>query len=167
MNPPVTPNQTIDSDRQAGTSIRKCVAHCAESETLKSFWRADMTSAASIVPVPIHWLWPGWIARGKLTVLAGAGGSGKTTLAISLIGILTSGGRWPDGERCHEPANVLIWSSEDDPADTLVPRLMAAGANLERVHIIQWRARAIRPGRRLQLAARGGRVGWRSFTAAT
>lgn len=72
-------------------------------------------------------------------MLAGAGGSGKTTLAIGLIGTLTSGGRWPDGEVCSEPANALIWSSEDDPADTLVPRLMAAGANLDRVHIIQGR----------------------------
>lgn len=139
MNPPVTPIQTIMSGRQAGAPIEKYVAQRPKSETLKSIWRADMTSAASIVPVPIRWLWPGWIARGKLTVLAGAGGSGKTTLAIGLIGILTSGGRWPDGEHCHEPANVLIWSSEDDPADTLVPRLMAAGANLGRVHIIQGR----------------------------
>lgn len=102
-------------------------------------WRAELTPAASIKPVAIRWLWPGWVARGKLTVLAGAGGSGKTTLAIGLIGTLTSGGRWPDGEICREPGNALIWSSEDDPADTLVPRLMAAGADLSRVHIIQGR----------------------------
>lgn len=102
-------------------------------------WRANLTPASAITPVAIRWLWPGWIAKGKLTVLAGAGGSGKTTLAIGLIGTLTSGGRWPDGEICTEPANALIWSSEDDPADTLVPRLMAAGANLDRVHIIQGR----------------------------
>ncbi|KAB0773153.1 AAA family ATPase [Pseudomonas aeruginosa] len=106
-------------------------------------WRAELTSAASILPVPIRWLWPGWIARGKLTVLAGAGGSGKTTLAMGLIGTLTNGGSWPDGEICHEPANALIWSSEDDPADTLVPRLMAAGANLKRVHIIRGRVNAL------------------------
>ncbi|MHB9799976.1 AAA family ATPase [Pseudomonas sp. MT3] len=118
-------------------------AQVAKPEALKPEWRAELTPAASIVPVPIRWLWPGWIARGKLTVLAGAGGSGKTTLAMGLIGTLTSGGRWPDGEICHEPANALIWSSEDDPADTLVPRLMAAGANLERVHIIQGRVNAL------------------------
>ncbi|WP_371233621.1 AAA family ATPase [Pseudomonas sp. QE6] len=102
-------------------------------------WRANLTPASAITPVAIRWLWPGWIAKGKLTVLAGAGGSGKTTLAIGLIGTLTSGGRWPDGEICTTPANALIWSSEDDPSDTLVPRLMAAGANLDRVHIIQGR----------------------------
>lgn len=106
-------------------------------------WRAELTPASSIVPKPIRWLWPGWIARGKLTLLAGAGGSGKTTLAMGLIGTVTSGGRWPDGEHCQEPGNALIWSSEDDPADTLVPRLMAAGADLGRVHIIQGRINAL------------------------
>lgn len=106
-------------------------------------WRAELTPAASIVPKAIRWLWPGWIARGKLTLLAGAGGSGKTTLAMGLIGTITSGGRWPDGEPFHERTNALIWSSEDDPADTLVPRLMAAGADLKRVHIIQGRVNAI------------------------
>ncbi|WP_423359647.1 AAA family ATPase [Pseudomonas citronellolis] len=106
-------------------------------------WRAELTPASTIAPKPIRWLWPGWIARGKLTLLAGAGGSGKTTLAMGLIGTITSGGRWPDGERCQEPGNALIWSSEDDPADTLVPRLMAAGADLARVHIIQGRINAL------------------------
>lgn len=100
---------------------------------------AELTPASCITPQPIDWLWPEWIARGKLTVLAGAGGSGKTTLAIGLIGTLTSGGRWPDGEQCSMPRNVLIWSSEDDIADTLVPRLIAAGAELHRVHFIKAR----------------------------
>ncbi|WP_082033883.1 AAA family ATPase [Pseudomonas sp. PI1] len=102
-------------------------------------WRANAVSAASIKPVAIRWLWPGWLAKGKLHILAGAGGTGKTTLLIGLIATLTSAGRWPDGERCAEAGNAIIWSSEDDPADTIVPRLAAAGANLHRVHILQGR----------------------------
>ncbi|NNA02467.1 AAA family ATPase [Pseudomonas lundensis] len=105
-------------------------------------WKVNAVSAASIKPVAIRWLWPGWLARGKLHILAGAGGTGKTTLLISLIATITTGGRWPDGSRCVEPGNALIWSSEDDPADTLVPRLAAAGADLNRVHIIQGRVNA-------------------------
>ncbi|MNF50632.1 hypothetical protein D3C76_851330 [compost metagenome] len=105
-------------------------------------WKVKTTSAASIKPVAIRWLWPGWLAKGKLHILAGAGGTGKTTLLLGLIATITTGGLWPDGSRCTEPGNALIWSSEDDPADTLVPRLAAAGADLTRVHIIQGRINA-------------------------
>lgn len=52
---------------------------------------------------------------------------------------MTSAGRWPDGEPCRERRSVVIWSSEDDPADTIVPRLIAAGADLGRVYILQGR----------------------------
>ncbi|MCJ7957275.1 MAG: AAA family ATPase [Pseudomonas sp.] len=112
----------------------------AESEA--AVWKVNLVSAASIKPVAIRWLWPGWLAQGKLHILAGAGGTGKTTLLLGLIATITTGGRWPDGSRCLEPGNALIWSSEDDPADTLVPRLTAAGADLSRVHIIQGRTNA-------------------------
>jgi len=97
---------------------------------------AELTLASSVTPQPIQWVWPGWIARGKLTVLAGAGGCGKTTVAIGLAATLTNGGRWPDGAQCKKPGNVLIWSSEDDIADTLLPRLIAAGADLNRVRFV-------------------------------
>lgn len=93
--------------------------------------------AADVQEMPIHWLWDGWIARGKLSILAGSAGTGKTTLALGLAATITTGGAWPDGVRCVEPGNVLIWSSEDDPADTLKPRLMACGANVRRVYFVQ------------------------------
>lgn len=110
-----------------------------QSGPAKVEWRAKTVPASHITPKPIHWAWPGWIALGKLTILAGAGGTGKTTLTLSLIATLTAGGRWPDGERCINKRSVLIWSSEDDPADTIVPRLIAAGADLSKVHILQAR----------------------------
>lgn len=107
-----------------------------------ALWKVKTVCAADIEPVAIRWLWPDWLAKGKLHILAGAGGTGKTTLLLGLIATLTSGGRWPDGSPCSEPGNALIWSSEDDPADTLIPRLVAAGADLSRVHIIQGRTNA-------------------------
>ncbi len=89
----------------------------------------------SLTPTPIAWLWRDWLALGKLHLLAGAPGQGKTTIAIAFAATVTSGGRWPDGSRC--PAgNVLIWSGEDDPADTLLPRLIAAGGDRSRVHFV-------------------------------
>ena len=92
---------------------------------------------ADIKPLPVTWLWPGWVPAGKLTILAGAAGTGKTTLALALAAVLTTGGRWPDGSGCERPGNVLIWSSEDVADDTLVPRLIASGADLSRCHFIE------------------------------
>lgn len=95
-----------------------------------------LTAATSIKPEPIMWLWLHWLARGKLHLLAGAPGQGKTTLAAAITAVVSCGGIWPDGQRC-EPGNVLFWSGEDDPADTLIPRLIAMGADLAHVFFIK------------------------------
>jgi putative DNA primase/helicase len=94
-----------------------------------------LTSADSISPQPIEWMWPGWIARGRLHILAGQPGSGKTTLALAFAAIISERGLWPDGS-CAQQGNVVIWSGEDDPADTLVPRLAAAGADRRCIHFV-------------------------------
>ena len=94
-----------------------------------------LTSAAEIEPEPIEWLWNGWLAAGKFHLLGGAPGTGKTTLAIAMAATLSSGGRWPD-DTTAEAGNVLIWSGEDDPANTLIPRLILSGGNRERVHFV-------------------------------
>jgi len=96
-----------------------------------------LSCASDIRPEAISWLWPGWLPAGKLTLLAGSPGTGKTTLAIALAASVTTGGAWPDGSKCQAAGHVLMWSGEDDPADTLVPRLMAAGADLRKVHFVQ------------------------------
>ncbi len=92
--------------------------------------------AADLEPSPVRWLWQYWLALGKLHILAGAPGQGKTTLALSMAATVTIGGRWPDGTGCTQ-GNVLIWSGEDDPADTLLPRLLAAGADRARCYFIE------------------------------
>ncbi|MCM2329826.1 AAA domain-containing protein [Geopseudomonas sagittaria] len=109
----------------------------------KDVWRANAVQATSITPTAIHWAWPGWLALGKLTILAGAGGTGKTTLTIGLAATMTCGGRWPDGEIYRERRSVIIWSSEDDAADTIVPRLIASGADLSKVYILQGRVNGL------------------------
>ncbi|WP_296271202.1 ATP-binding protein [Pseudomonas sp. UBA6323] len=102
-------------------------------------WRANLVSAATITPKAAQWLWPQWLPRGMLTILAGAGGDGKTTLTLGLIATMTSGGRWPDGTHCSEKQNAVIFSSEDSAEHTIIPRLIAAGADLSRVFIMQGR----------------------------
>jgi putative DNA primase/helicase len=94
-----------------------------------------LVSGSDLTPEPVRWLWHEWLALGKLHILAGAPGQGKTTIAIAFGATISSGGRWPDGSRCTT-GNVLIWSGEDDPADTLLPRLLAAGADRSRCHFV-------------------------------
>lgn len=94
-----------------------------------------LVNGADLTPKPVRWLWPGWLALGKIHILAGAPGQGKTTIALAMAATVTIGGRWPDGSRC-QPGNVLVWSGEDDPADTLLPRLLAAGADKRRVYFV-------------------------------
>lgn len=95
-----------------------------------------LRSAASIVPRRIDWLWEGWLAVGKLHLLAGAPGTAKTTIALTLGAAISRGGQFPDGSSAKR-GKVLIWSSEDDPRDTLIPRLIAAGADLNNIHIVE------------------------------
>jgi len=94
-----------------------------------------LLNGSDLTPEPVHWLWRYWLALGKLHILAGAPGQGKTTIALACAATVTTGGRWPDGTRC-EAGNVLIWSGEDDPADTLLPRLLAAGADKARCYFV-------------------------------
>ena len=97
--------------------------------------KVGLLCAAGIEPEPISWLWNGYLAKGKLHIFAGMAGTGKTTIAIALAGIITRGGVFPDGSR-SPLGSVLIWSGEDSVSDTLVPRLMAADADLSKVHFI-------------------------------
>jgi energy-coupling factor transporter ATP-binding protein EcfA2 len=125
----------IDISSMIANGIAACKRK--ESQVVASGKRSvTLVQCSTIEAKPITWLWNGFIPQGKLTLLAGAGGTGKSTLAFSFGGTVSNGGVWPDGSQCNVAGNVLIWSSEDDPADTIVPRLMAVGANLQRCGII-------------------------------
>jgi putative DNA primase/helicase len=80
----------------------------------------------------VEWLWPGWLPLGKLTLLAGAGDVGKSTLLADLAARVSRGGLMPDGFQ-GGGGNVIFISARDDAADTVRPRLEAAGANLGRI----------------------------------
>ncbi|WP_395644186.1 AAA family ATPase [Rudaea sp.] len=94
-----------------------------------------LLAADTVKPEPIRWLWPGWLARGKLHVLAGQPGTGKTTLAMDIAASVSAGRALPSGWR-PDHGRVLVWTGEDDPRDTLVPRLIAAGADLSRIQFV-------------------------------
>jgi putative DNA primase/helicase len=126
-----------DSEREATETVKRARGAGPKTSVAASNPKTGptLTRGDSITLTPVSWLWRGWLARGKLHVMAGAPGCGKTTLAVNLAAIVTKGGTWPDGTQAAA-GDVLIWSGEDDPQDTLAPRLLAAGAAMERVHFI-------------------------------
>jgi putative DNA primase/helicase len=96
----------------------------------------QMTAMSAIASRSIEWLWPQRIAIGKFTMLAGEGGLGKSTVLFDIAARMSRGHVWPDGTSGTIPQSVFILSSEDDPADTIRPRLQAAGADLDKVYLL-------------------------------
>jgi hypothetical protein len=99
--------------------------------TYKSPIAEELKTLDAIEPRSVTWLWPGRIPMGKVTILAGKPSVGKTTAVLDIVARVTAGGRWPDGERARR-GSFLIVTAEDDYEDTIVPRLMAAGADLSK-----------------------------------
>ncbi|WP_108647297.1 AAA family ATPase [Polynucleobacter rarus] len=95
-----------------------------------------LTKASDMVSKSIDWIWFDWLARGKLHILAGSPSTGKTTLTMSIASIISTGGNFPDGKPSKYCGDVIIYTSEDSPEDTLKPRLELMGANLDRIHFI-------------------------------
>jgi RecA-family ATPase len=105
--------------------------------------------ASEIALESIEWLWPGRLAKGKHTTIAGDPGVGKSQIAIYAVAQATTGGAWPCEEGQASIGNVIILSAEDGAGDTILPRLHAAGGDCGRVYIIKAVAREDGSGRRI------------------
>jgi hypothetical protein len=88
---------------------------------------------SEITMLPVNWLWNQRIAYGKLTLVAGVPGVGKTFLVTDLAARCSIGAAFPDGAAGH-PCESLIMTAEDGPSDTILPRLVAHGADVSKVH---------------------------------
>ena len=101
--------------------------------------KATLTSvcAADITPTAIQWLWPNRFALGKLGLIAGLPDEGKGQVFADIAARVTCGAEWPCNEGSAPQGNVVVLTAEDDLADTVVPRLIAAGADLARIHIVR------------------------------
>ena len=84
----------------------------------------------------IEWLWYPYIPYGKITLLQGDPGEGKSTFILNIAALMTNGSCMPDGYKVDEPQTVIYQCSEDDASDTIKPRLMKAGADCSRVAYI-------------------------------
>jgi RecA-family ATPase len=87
---------------------------------------------SGVEPEEVEWLWPSRLARGKVALVDGDPGLGKSAVTLDLAARLSAGQTFPDGAEC-EPAGVVLLSGEDGLADTIRPRLDAAGADVSRV----------------------------------
>jgi hypothetical protein len=92
--------------------------------------------ASEVKPEHVEWLWDGRIPLGKITILDGDPGLGKSALTLDIAARITTGSSMPDGSP-GVIGGVVILNAEDDEADTIVPRLMAMNADLTRVRILK------------------------------
>ena len=91
---------------------------------------------ADVKPEALRWLWPGRIPLGRLSLLVGRPGEGKSFATTDWAARVSTGRAWPDGSAC-ELGSVLLVSAEDDPGDTIRPRLDAHDAHPSRIHALR------------------------------
>lgn len=91
---------------------------------------------ADVESKEVNFLWYPYIPFGKLTIVQGDPGEGKTTAVLQIAAILTKGEKLPEDEKEREPIHVIYQTAEDGLADTIKPRLEAAGADCSKVHVI-------------------------------
>jgi hypothetical protein len=87
---------------------------------------------SEVEPEEISWLWPSWLAYGKLALVDGDPGLGKSAMTLDLAARVSAGKAFPDGAEC-EPGGVVLLSAEDGLKDTIRPRLDSAGADVDRI----------------------------------
>jgi putative DNA primase/helicase len=112
--------------------VEELKERATQTESIALMRRADQ-----ITPKQIRWMWPDKIPFGKITLFAGNPDNGKSLASTSVAAICSTGRPFGQDHFGHPPAEVLMLIGEDDPDDTAVPRLMAAGADLSKIHFLE------------------------------
>jgi hypothetical protein len=153
-NHPQPSLRRLNADRSGG-STRPALAASSRNgsatgttdpASLSALADADLglTLANDIQAAPVRWLWLYRLACGAMALLAGDGGIGKSLVLLWIAARVSQGDPWGDGSGNAPIGDVIILSAEDRPEDTIVPRLMAMGADLSRITIMRARV-VIRP----------------------
>jgi hypothetical protein len=106
-------------------------AHANQSSAVEPV----VSKVADVVTRPVEWLWESWLPKGSMTILDGDPGLGKSQLVLDVAARVTHGWRMPPkgGDGGRALGSVLILSAEDDLQTTIKPRLLAAGADMDRI----------------------------------
>jgi hypothetical protein len=120
-----------------GKALLIAVEAAAKKEGAGSVRSVQSVLAGDVSMRLTKWLWYDHIPLGELTVFAGMPQKGKSTAAIDVVSRLTNGKDFPGSVKQVDACEVAILASEDNPRTTTVPRLVAAGADLKKVHLIQ------------------------------
>jgi hypothetical protein len=136
--PGLPPGGDIEQFKDAGGRRNQIKAIAAETATLEPhavLGGPVLVCMADVERTEIDWLWPGRIPLGRITMLVGQPGLGKSFLTCDMTARVTTGADWPDGKKCPTGSVILI-CGEDDPGDTIRPRLDAHSADVKRVHLL-------------------------------
>ncbi|HPC93505.1 MAG TPA: AAA family ATPase [Sedimentisphaerales bacterium] len=150
----------VEAAEVCGAPVADCglrIADCGFNSTRQSEIRHPTSAIsarsvpilqcfADVVPTSVRWLWPGRIAMGRLTLLVGRPGEGKSFLTTDLAARVSTGRPWPDGSE-GVSGSVIFICAEDDPSDTLRPRLDAHGADVRRTHLLSMVRKTTAEGR--------------------
>ena len=124
--------KTQDKKFFFSSNTKEAVHPNAETKTSLIFEKASC-----IKPEVLNWLWPNRVPFGKMTLFVGHPGIGKGMATMEIAARATTASGWSDCKNTNDPMEVAIISSEDAGGDTLVPRLMAANADLTKIHIFK------------------------------
>ena len=98
--------------------------------------KLKLLTMSDIPAEEVRWLWYPYLPRGKITIIQGDPGEGKTTFVLALASLLTRGLPVPGNTESQPPMNIIYQTAEDGLADTVKPRLTALGADCSRVLVI-------------------------------
>ena len=109
----------------------------ARIDQAPKFIALESVRAADIEIEDVDWVWPNRFARGKIGLIVGMPEEAKGQVLSDIAARVSRGGTWPCNEGIAPLGNAILLSAEDDIKDTIVPRLLAAGADLERITILK------------------------------
>jgi putative DNA primase/helicase len=115
---------------------RELMAEVRAERAIQRRDKLNLVAAADLEMCGVDWLWPGRFALGKIGLIAGLPDMGKGQIAAFLAAAVTAGIELPCREGNAPQGNVIWFNAEDGERDTILPRLIAAGADPKRIHFV-------------------------------